>query len=185
MMHMMHHLRANVAQRRPRRGLTFVVGEAAMTPTTLIVLVVVPHEGRYLVVEERDGTFYLPAGRVEPGEDLLAAAVRETAEEAGTVIGLRGILGFDHDWSTLASPRAKLRFVFVGYPAPLTAPKTRPDEHSRGARWVRKEELRAMPLRHPEVIGWIDRFERAGTLLPCEAYAWRGPEAAGRWTAGP
>jgi phosphatase NudJ len=146
-----------------------------MTPTTLIVLVVVPHEGRYLVVEECDGTFYLPAGRVEPGENLMAAAVRETAEEAGTMIGLRGILGFDHEWSPLAPPRAKLRFVFVGFPALLTPPKARPDEHSRGARWVRKEELRRMPLRHQEVLGWIDRFERSGPLLPCDAYGWLGP----------
>lgn len=67
-----------------------------MTPTTLVVLAIVEHEGRYLVVEERDGTFYLPAGRVEPGEDLVAAAVRETAEEAGMMIGLSGLLGFDH-----------------------------------------------------------------------------------------
>ena len=50
-----------------------------MTSTTLVVLAVVAYEGRYLVVEERDGTFYLPAGRVEPGENLMAAAVRETA----------------------------------------------------------------------------------------------------------
>jgi phosphatase NudJ len=145
-----------------------------MTPTTLVVLVVVPHEGRYLVVEERDGTFYLPAGRVEPGESLMAAAVRETVEEAGTMIGLRGILGFDHEWSPVAPPRAKLRFVFVGFPALLAPPKTQPDEHSRGARWVRKDELRQMPLRHEEVLDWIDRFERSRALLPCEAYEWLG-----------
>ena len=38
-----------------------------MSPTTLVVLGVVHHEGRYLIVEERDGTFVLPAGRVERG----------------------------------------------------------------------------------------------------------------------
>jgi 8-oxo-dGTP pyrophosphatase MutT (NUDIX family) len=154
-----------------------------MTLTTLVVLVVVPHEGRYLVVEERDGTFYLPAGRVEPGENLIAAAVRETAEEAGIMIGLRGIVGVDHEWSPLAPPRAKLRFVFAGFPALLTSPKTRPDGHSRGARWVRKEELGGMPLRHPEVIAWIDRFERAETLLPCESYTWMGPSNGPPWSA--
>jgi phosphatase NudJ len=148
--------------------------EALVTPTTLIVLVVVPHEGRYLVVEERDGTFYLPAGRVEAGESLVAAALRETAEEAGIPIGLRGILGIDHEWVPTGPPRARLRFVFVGFPAALTPPKTRPDEHSRGARWVRKEELRRMPLRHEEVRAWIERCERARSLLPCEAYEWLG-----------
>jgi phosphatase NudJ len=141
-----------------------------MIETALFVLVVVPHEGRYLIVEERDGTFYLPAGRVELGESLVAAAVRETAEEAGIPIGLRGILGIHHDWPMTAPPRARLRFVFAGFPASLSAPKVRPDEHSRGARWVRRDDLRRMPLRHEEVVHWIDRFEHAQSLLPCDAY---------------
>ncbi len=143
----------------------------AMVPTTLIVLAIVPHDGNYLVVEERDGTFYLPAGRVEPGEDLLTAAVRETAEEAGLSIGVRGLLGFDH----FVSPaRQKVRFAFVGFPDPLTPLKTLGDHHSRGARWMRKESLRDLRLRDDEVLDWIERFERATTLLPCDAYTWYG-----------
>ena len=144
----------------------------AMTPTTLIVLAVVAHEGRYLIVEERDGTFYLPAGRVEPGEDLIAAAVRETAEEAGILIGLRGLLGFDHQWAPGPTPRAKLRFAFVGYPTLDAAPKRHADRHSRGARWATKKEIARLPLRHPEVLTWIDRHESGLTPLPCRAYEW-------------
>jgi 8-oxo-dGTP pyrophosphatase MutT (NUDIX family) len=140
-----------------------------MTPTTLVVLVVVPHEGRYLLVQERDGTFYLPAGRVEPAENLMAAAVRETAEEAGADIGLRGLLAFDHTWCALPESM-RLRFVFVGYLAALAPLKCRPDHHSRGAAWVARKELPSLPLRHPEVATWIDRYERAAALLPCEAY---------------
>lgn len=138
-----------------------------MTPAYLVVLVVVPRDGRYLVVEELDGTWYLPAGKVEPGEDLIAAAVRETAEEAGVPIALRGLLGFDHECSPR---RMRLRFAFVGAPARDVAPKSRPDEHTRGAAWFTRAELAAMPLRHPEVLGWIDRYERASALLPCAAY---------------
>jgi len=154
-----------------------------MTATTLVVLTIVPHEGRYLLVEERDGTFYLPAGRVEPGENLMSAAVRETAEEAGIAIGLRGILGFDHSWVAGAAPRARLRFAFVGYPAIPTAPKRRPDRHSRGACWVAKGDLAGLPLRDQEVIGWIERFERAPALLPCDAYVWYGPSQGHPWSA--
>jgi 8-oxo-dGTP pyrophosphatase MutT (NUDIX family) len=151
--------------------------------TSLFVLVVVPDEGRYLVVEERDGSFYLPAGRVERGENLIAAAVRETAEEAGVVIGLRGLLGFDHDETAGVCARARLRFVFVGYLAVLAPPKTRGDEHSRGARWCTKEEIRRLPLRHAEVLDWIERYEHADALLPCGAYAWSGPGGSRRWEA--
>jgi phosphatase NudJ len=147
-----------------------------MTATTLAVLTVVPHEGRYLIVEERDGTFYLPAGRVEPGENLMAAAVRETAEEAGTAIGLRGILGIEHSWAAGSPSRMRFRFVFVGYPAILAPPKSTPDQHSRGARWLRKDELARLPLRHAETLDWIERFETGQPLLPCAAYDWYGPE---------
>ena len=153
-----------------------------MTPTLLIVLVVVPHEDRYLMVEERDGSFFLPAGKVEPGENLIAAAVRETAEEAGVLIGLRGLLGFDH--SSVDGSRQKLRFTFVGYPGMLGEPKRVPDHHSRGAGWFTKSQIQALPLRHPEVLTWIERYEHATTLLPCAAYEPLELGAAPRrWTA--
>lgn len=139
-----------------------------MSQTTLVVLVVVPHEGKYLLVEERDGTFYLPAGRVEPGENLIAAAVRETAEEAGMLIGLRGLLGFDH--FIVDGVHAKLRFAFVGSPGALGEPKRVPDHHSRGAAWFTKAQIQELPLRDPEVLTWIERYEQASTLLPCAAY---------------
>jgi phosphatase NudJ len=153
-----------------------------MTETSLAVLTVVAHEQRYLIVEERDGTFYLPAGRVEAGENLMAAAVRETAEEAGIAIGLRGILGVDHTWRAGPPARMQLRFVFVGYPAILTPPKSRPDDHSRSARWLRRAELARLPLRHAEAIAWIDRFETGQALLPCRAYDWYGPNGVA-WSA--
>jgi phosphatase NudJ len=152
-----------------------------MSQTLLIVLVVVPHEGRYLMVEERDGSFFLPAGKVEPGENLIAAAVRETAEEAGVLIGLRGLLGFDH---SAAGSLQKLRFTFVGYPGILGEPKRVPDHHSRGAAWFNKAQIQALPLRHPEVLTWIERYEHATTLLPCAAYEPLELGAAPRrWTA--
>jgi 8-oxo-dGTP pyrophosphatase MutT (NUDIX family) len=140
-------------------------------PTTLVVLAVVHHDGRYLIVEEVDGTFYLPAGRVEQGESLIDAAVRETAEEAGVVIEPAGLLGFDHDGSGTGD-RSRLRFAFVAAPAGDTAPKRTPDAHSRGARWLRREEIAALPLRHPEVLAWIDRHRRGAPILPRDAYAW-------------
>lgn len=152
-----------------------------MNGLTLVVLVVVPHDGRYLIVQERDGTFFLPAGKVEPGENLIAAAVRETAEEAGLLIGLKGILGFDHAFD---GQRTKLRFTFVGYPAILGEPKREADQHSRGAAWFSKAEIEALPLRDPEVLTWIERYERATTLLPCAAYEPVGLAGAPReWTA--
>lgn len=39
--------------------------------------------GRVLVVNQRGTSWSLPKGHIEPGEDKLAAAIREIAEEAG------------------------------------------------------------------------------------------------------
>ena len=83
---------------------------------SMFVLAVVPFHPtesprRYLVVEERDGTFYLPAGKVERGENLVAAVVRETIEEAKQLIGVLGLLAVDHEFRP---DKLRLRFVFVG-----------------------------------------------------------------------
>jgi len=57
------------------------------TPTWFYVLVVVRQGDRFLLVHERrfNQPWYLPAGRVEPGETLTKAAVRETPEENGSI----------------------------------------------------------------------------------------------------
>lgn len=48
-------------------------------------------DGRFLAVNESRGRgWWLPAGFVEPGDDLMTAAIRETQEEAGIDVKLEG-----------------------------------------------------------------------------------------------
>ena len=50
--------------------------------------------GHLLLVQRRDsGVWELPGGRVDIGESAQAAAVRETAEEAGVVVRIIGLVG--------------------------------------------------------------------------------------------
>jgi 8-oxo-dGTP pyrophosphatase MutT (NUDIX family) len=63
------------------------------------VATIVEHNGRFLMVEERDGdalVFNQPAGHLEEGETLFTAAVRETLEETGWDVELTHLLGLYH-----------------------------------------------------------------------------------------
>jgi 8-oxo-dGTP pyrophosphatase MutT (NUDIX family) len=67
-------------------------------PTWYFALVVVRQGNRFLLVHERKHGqgWYLPAGRVESGETLTQAAVRETLEETGVPVVLDGVLRVEH-----------------------------------------------------------------------------------------
>jgi len=143
-------------------------------PTRLFVLVLLRHDGRYLLVRERKHgqTWYLPAGAVEPGEDLASAAVRETLEEAGVRPRLTGLVRIEHGWHVVPGelPVARLRYVFVADVGRATEPKRFADQHSLGAAWVRPAEIPALDLRHPEVMWLVDAVERGAPVLPLSGY---------------
>lgn len=122
-------------------------------PSHCFALVVARLGRRVLLVHERKHgqLWYLPAGRVEPGETFAQAARRETLEEAGVPIEVDGILAVQHT-PQLGSQRT--RVVFTARPADDTPPKSVPDEESLEARWVTLEEAAALPLRGGEVLRW-------------------------------
>src|SRR5207244_8947752 len=104
-------------------------------PTWFFALVVVRRGDRFLLVHERKHgqLWYLPAGRVEPGETFAQAAVRETLEEAGIAIALDGIVRLEH---TPIEGGARMRAIFVAHPTDDRPPKATPDDESLGAAWV-------------------------------------------------
>ncbi len=123
----------------------------AYIPTATFVLVAVRLAGRFLLVQERkEGqAWYLPAGRVEPGETLARAAYRETLEEAGLPIILEGVIRLEHSPGVFGLSR--LRVIFVARPAGDHPLKSQPDVHSLQARWVSLADLDDLPLRDGEV----------------------------------
>jgi phosphatase NudJ len=143
-----------------------------------IVLVVVEHEGRYLLIhEQKHGQdWYLPAGGVEPGETLIDAAVRETQEEAGVRVRPTALIALDQTlWGSGASACTRFRYALLAEPVGSVEPKRFADEHSLEARWFTRAEIRALPLRGDDVITLTDLVYQRAPLLPIDRYvAMRG-----------
>lgn len=136
------------------------------TPTWFFVLVVVRLGHRFLLVHERKHgqLWYLPAGRVEPGESLVQAAQRETLEEAGIPIEVDGVLRFEHSPSLEGSTR--FRVIFTAHPVDDTPPKTTPDADSLEAAWFTLEEISQLPLRGEEVVNILRQVAYGAAIYP-------------------
>lgn len=136
-------------------------------PTWCFSLVVVRKGERFLAVHEKKHgqLWYLPAGRVEPGETFPQAALRETLEETGVPVVLEGILRVEH---TPAKGGSRIRVIFLARPADDTQPKLFPDEHSLEARWVTLDELAKLPLRGPGVLALFRAVANGMPVHPLE-----------------
>lgn len=136
------------------------------------VATVIEHEGRYLLVEERDKTsgalvFNQPAGHLEPGESLSAAALRETVEETGWEVELLGILGIAL-YNAAANGVTYYRTTFVAKPLrQLENTALDPDIHA--IHWLDYQAVLANSarMRSVMVISDIETY-RCGTLYPLE-----------------
>ena len=143
-------------------------------PTWFFIVVIVRLEDRYLLVHEnRPGhPWYLPAGRVEPGESLLRAAQRETQEETGVQIFLEGLLRIEH--TARPNGSARLRVIFVARPQGDPTPKTRADEHSLRAEWLAWPQVENLNLRGDDVKEFLQYLEDGGKVYPLELISWEG-----------
>ena len=136
-------------------------------PTWFFALVVVRRGDRFLLIHERKHgqLWYLPAGRVEPGESLAAAAVRETLEESGVPVRVTGVIRVEH------LPRlegSRVRVIFLAEPTDDTPPKAVPDEESLGAAWVGLDELDRYELRGDEVRELFEYVAAGGPVYPAD-----------------
>lgn len=140
-------------------------------PTWFFAVVVVRKGDRFLLVHERKHgqRWYLPAGRVEPGETFFDAAVRETLEETGVPVRLDGVLRVEHTPSPDGSMR--VRILFTAVPIDDRPPRAVPDEESLGAAWVTLDELDRYPLRGEDVREVFRYVAEGGRVHPLSAVA--------------
>jgi phosphatase NudJ len=139
-------------------------------PTWYFALVVVRRGHRFLLTQERKygATWTVPGGRVEPGETLAEAAVREVLEETGVPIRLDGVLRVEHTPGGATSRDTRVRVMFTGTPIDDTPPKTAADDESLGAAYLTLDEIRALPLRGTELRALLESVAAGRQVFPLE-----------------
>jgi 8-oxo-dGTP pyrophosphatase MutT (NUDIX family) len=141
---------------------------------------------RALTLRRGAGNYALPGGAADEGEDAVAAALRETAEELGVVLGREAALGLLDDFVTLSG--------FVVTPVVLWSSQPlilRPDPVEVGEAWLNP----LIELDHPEAPRSeahpdggepiLRMFVRGRWINPPTAawlYQFREVALHGRWT---
>ncbi|WEN13648.1 NUDIX hydrolase [Rhodanobacter sp. AS-Z3] len=132
------------------------------------VACVVAMGDRFLMVEEEVSgrlVYNQPAGHLDDGETLLAAAQRETLEETGWTVELKHLIGV-HQWRSTEHGDAVVRFSFAAE-AVSHDPKRPLDSDIARALWLTRAEIAALGdrLRSPMILQSIDLW-LGGQRLP-------------------
>ncbi|MBE0483418.1 MAG: NUDIX hydrolase [Bacterioplanes sp.] len=122
------------------------------------VATIVRRDDRFLMVEEMsDGraVFNQPAGHIEAGETVVAAAIRETLEETGWHVTPTSLLGL-YTYTSPVNDVTYHRYCFIAE-ANAQAMHAVLDDGIIGAQWLTLEELRQSDrLRSPMVLTCIE-----------------------------
>ncbi|XP_060818032.1 8-oxo-dGDP phosphatase NUDT18 [Bombus pascuorum] len=124
------------------------------TVTYIVAAVVINNQGEVLMMQEAkatcSGKWYLPAGRVEPNENLLDAVKREVLEETGLTLDPETLILVE------CATGSWFRFVFTGK---ITGGKLKTleeaNEESLQACWV--NNVNDLSLRSHDIISLIER----------------------------
>lgn len=134
------------------------------------VATIVEQNGRFLLVEESEGdrtVINQPAGHLDQGETLAAAAMRETLEETGWEVTIKALLGL-YTYTSTYNGISYLRTCFIA--EPLRHHPERPlDTGILRALWLTVDELheRRTQLRSPLVLRNIEDY-LAGKRYPLD-----------------
>jgi len=137
------------------------------TPHATVATIVERNKKLLMVEERKQGQLVLnqPAGHIEQGESILAAAVRETAEETGWRVELTGLLGM-YTYQAPSNGNTYYRFCFGAKAIEKTNSPI--DTDIEQALWLAREVIDELPeerLRSPLVRRCIQDYD-SRALLP-------------------
>lgn len=127
------------------------------------VATVIERDGKYLLVEEKSNgrvVFNQPAGHLDPNETLEQAAVRETYEETGWHVELKGIVGV----ALYTSPENNVTYHRTTFYADAMHcnPDAKLDDGIIGTVWMTYEEMQAASdkMRSNLVIRAVEQYQQ-------------------------
>jgi 8-oxo-dGTP pyrophosphatase MutT (NUDIX family) len=127
------------------------------------VATLVEKDGKFLIVEEVShgkAVFNQPAGHIEQGETIQAAAIRETLEETGWRVKLNGFIGL-YTYTAPQNGVCYYRFCFAAEAIEKTDKAL--DHDIIAAHWLNLDEIRDLgdKLRSPLVVKcYEDYYEK-------------------------
>lgn len=135
------------------------MSELVAARPSVTVAMVVERDGRFLLVEEETRTgrkLNQPAGHLESGETLPAAAAREVLEETAWVVEPTALVGI-YRWEAADTGATFVRFSFAGQARSHDAARTL-DVGIVRALWLTYDEVVARRADHrsPLVLRCID-----------------------------
>lgn len=136
----------------------------------ITVATVVPRDGHFLFVREHsDGAlvYNQPAGHVEAGEPLIAAATRETLEETGWLVQVTSLLGI-YEYQSPVNGISYIRHCFIANPVAQKHPGPL-DKDIADTQWLSMSELAGLKdqLRSPMVWRAVEDYQR-GHYFPLD-----------------
>jgi len=131
------------------------------------VAAIVEREGHFLVVEEETTEGVMinqPAGHLEQGESLVAAAVRETQEETAWEFLPTGLVGI-YRWPHPQKDITYIRFAFAG-DVMNHDPQQNLDDGILRTLWMNYDELRDSKEHHrsPQVLSCVQDYLKGETV---------------------
>ena len=129
----------------------------------LTVATIVFRQDQYLMVKEIDSgklVINQPAGHVEPGEDIIDAAIRETYEETGWHVDINGFIGI-YSSTSPATGITYYRLAFTAKPLSLDEQAVI-DADIQEVVWLSAEKIRQNnnQLRSELVVDCLDDYEQ-------------------------
>lgn len=143
-------------------ALAVVIDESASSAAGVRVLV-----ARRRMGAPRGGLWEFPGGKIEPGEPLEAAAIRETLEETGCEIEVLSTLGTSEeiDPREASEPAVRLHAFLARARVGGAPPRALASEEIR---WVGMEELRTLPMpgANRAIVESLAAALRDGVVVP-------------------